>query len=235
MGRSVQLQPQPQLLHLQSDQLLDRFGAGRASPGSGSASALLALLAAKMELTVCEISLSKQATKANWSDFEFIRREVSEVIEPELRELFEKDARDFEMVVKLRRQRNSARTRNEKSSKQREALDLLETANGYALQIAGKGLRLMEFGVLLFETGWHAIKGDSGVAISSSMAAVMSCIFVINLNIKTLHRRNYAAEAKKSLDAVEARLRALQDRAFSCITQSGTDALEALELELPID
>ena len=211
---------------------MNRFGAGRASPGSGSASALLALLAAKMELTVCEISSGKEECSENRTDFEFIRNEIFDKIEPNLKQLFEDDARDFERVVELRKARNRARTPNAKSAKQREALDLLEVANGYAIGIAEDGLRLMEFGILLFETGWHAIKGDSGVAISSSMASVMSCIFVINLNIETLKRRKYALEAKVQLDSIESRLTRLQARAFSCITQSGTDAVEALELEL---
>ena len=89
----------------------------------------------------------------------------------------------------------------------------------------------MEFGILLFEVGWPSIKGDSGVAISSSMASVMSCIFVINLNIKTLSRRKYAVAAKSKVDAIGSRLAKLQSRAFRCITQSGSDAVDALELD----
>lgn len=223
---------QQPLLHLQSDKLLNRFGAGRASPGSGSASALLALLGAKMELTVCTLSQTKTECRENWTDFKFVQDEIATKIEPNLKKLFEADARDFERVVDLRKRRDRASTTKEKSALQREALDLLETANNYAFGIADDSLRLMEFGILLFETGWHAVRGDSGVAISSSMAAVMSCIFVINLNIKTLNRRNYAGEAKKRIDQIEDRLSTLQTRAFSCITQSGSDAVAALELEL---
>ncbi len=222
---------QQPLLHLQSDQLLNRFGAGRASPGSGSASALLALLGAKMELTVCEISRSKTSCKGNWPDFDFIRDEISNMIEPNLRRLFEDDARDFERVVELRKLRDLAETPEDKSARQREALDLLEIANEYAIGIAEHGLRLMEFGILLFEVGWPSIKGDSGVAISSSMASVMSCIFVINLNIKTLSRRKYAVTLKTKVETIESRLTKLQSRAFSCITQSGSDAVDALELD----
>lgn len=188
-----------------------------------------------MELTVCEISRTKPKCKSNWPDFDYIRIEIVSKIEPSLRKLFEDDARDFEKVVELRKLRDQAETTEDKAARQREALDLLEITNEYAVSIAEHGLRLMEFGILLFEIGWPPIKGDSGVAISSSMASVMSCIFVTNLNIKTLSRRKYAITAKKKIDSIESRLALLQAKAFSCITQSGSDAVDAIELELKED
>jgi len=47
------------LLARPTTELLDEFGAGNASPGSGSAAALMGLLAAKLLITVCDKSLTK--------------------------------------------------------------------------------------------------------------------------------------------------------------------------------
>lgn len=47
-----QLVSQTSLLTRPASQLLDDFGAGRASPGAGSATALMGLLAAKLLVTV---------------------------------------------------------------------------------------------------------------------------------------------------------------------------------------
>lgn len=44
------------LLNKPTSELFNDFGAGKASPGSGSAAALLGVLSAKMLCTVCEIS-----------------------------------------------------------------------------------------------------------------------------------------------------------------------------------
>ncbi|KVN34055.1 hypothetical protein WJ63_04190 [Burkholderia pyrrocinia] len=51
--------PEGELLTLPASQLLNDFGAGKASPGSGSAAALMGLLAAKLIRTVCSKSLEK--------------------------------------------------------------------------------------------------------------------------------------------------------------------------------
>jgi methenyltetrahydrofolate cyclohydrolase len=44
----------PAILSRPTSTLLNDFGAGRAAPGSGSASALMALLAIKLLVTVCK-------------------------------------------------------------------------------------------------------------------------------------------------------------------------------------
>lgn len=64
--------------------LLNDFGAGQASPGSGSAAALLALLAAKMVITVCEISIKKAECEKHHRDFLQIVTIVRDDIEPKL-------------------------------------------------------------------------------------------------------------------------------------------------------
>ncbi len=51
---------QLELLEKPTTELLDAFGAGNASPGSGSAAALMGLLAVKLLITVCDKSLTKE-------------------------------------------------------------------------------------------------------------------------------------------------------------------------------
>ena len=215
-----------------ANQLLNDFGAGKASPGSGSAAALLGLLASKMIITVCDISLRKNECSKSHREFEFITNKVREEVEPKLKELFEKDAKDFEKVVSLRVLRDKSTDTNEKSKFSRESLDLLQVATSYTFEVAETSITLMEYGVTMFEHGWHAIRGDSGVAISAAMSGVMSSIFIINLNLKTLKRRKYASENVIRVQALRAKLEELQTKAFSCVTHISAESLESIQFEL---
>ena len=90
----------------------------------------------------------------------------------------------------------------------------------------------MQYGVVIFENGWHAVRGDSGVTISAAMSAVMSSIFIINLNLKTLKRRKYAKENLVRIQELQRKLGSLQTKAFSCVTDISTESLETIQLEL---
>ena len=233
--QEIQVLEGQEILARPANQLLNDFGAGRASPGSGSAAALLGLLASKMIITVCDISRRKNECSKFHKEFSFVSTKVQEEIEPKLRDLFEKDARDFDKVVKLRVSRDKSVTASERSKFSRESLDLLQVATDYTFEVAEASLTLMEYGVTIFEHGWHAIRGDSGVAISAAMSGVMSSIFIINLNLKTLRRRNYSKENLGRVRSLQSRLEELQTKAFSCVTEISAESLEsiqAMQLEL---
>ncbi|WP_299156199.1 cyclodeaminase/cyclohydrolase family protein [uncultured Tenacibaculum sp.] len=226
---------QENILSRPTNQLLNDFGAGKASPGSGSAAALLGLLSSKMIHTVCSISLTKQECYEHHTQFKFISKQVEENIVPKLKELFEKDAKDFEKVVNLRIARDKSTNRTEKSNYSRQSLDLLQIATDYTFEVANTALTLMEYGVRIFNNGWHAIRGDSGVSISAAMSAVMSSIFIINLNLKTLKRRKYAKENFKKVQELQTKLDNLQTKAFSCVSLISHESLDSIQLELRSD
>jgi formiminotetrahydrofolate cyclodeaminase len=221
-----------ELLNRPTNQLLDDFGAGGASPGSGSAAALLSLLSAKMINTVCEISIKKPECEVSKREFESIAKVIKEEIEPRLKQLFELDARDFERVVALRVKRDKSENPTEKAKYTKESLDLLETATNYTFEMGEISLRLMDFGVVMFQKGWHAIRGDSGVSLSAAMSGVMSAIFIGNLNLKTLKKRKYAKENMARCKSLHDNLSRLQTQAFSCVTRISSESIRAIQIEL---
>ena len=219
------------LLDRPTGQLLNDFGAGKASPGSGSAAALMGLLAAKLLVTVCDKSASKPECRNSERVLVYIREQV-QGIEPKLIELFEKDAREFDQVVALRIARDKAESAQEKTRLSRESQDLLEIATDNAFQIIGQCMKLIDHGVVVFESGWKAVRGDSGAALSAAIAGVSSGIFIANLNLKTLGNRKYAAENVSRCDAIYRELIAKQAKAFSCVTSLNAEAIASIQLEL---
>lgn len=221
------------LLDRPTGQLLNDFGAGKASPGSGSAAALMGLLSAKLLVTVCEKSLSKPECKKNENAIDYIKDQLL-IIEPRLIELFEKDAKEFDKVVALRIARDKADLPQDKSKLSRQSQELLETATDNAFHIADHCMKLIDHGVIVFESGWHAVRGDSGAALSVAIAGVMSSMFIINLNIKTLKGRKYAADNLNRYDEIYRELTAKQAKAFSCVTSLNAEAIAAIQLELDV-
>ena len=133
------------ILDRPASQVLKEFGDGEASPGSGSAAALLSLLSARMIVTVCKISSEKDSCKDYKKEFKYIAEEVSINLEEKLRVLFEKDAREFEKVVKLREKRNNTTEPTEKAKYTREALDLLEKTTENIFEIAEISFDLVKY------------------------------------------------------------------------------------------
>jgi formiminotetrahydrofolate cyclodeaminase len=191
----------------------------------------MGLLAAKLLVTVCEKSATKPECKANERVLTYIKEQV-QAIEPRLIELFEKDAREFEEVVSRRIARDSAISTQEKSRLSRQSKELLENATDNAFHIIEQCMKLIDHGIVVFESGWHAVRGDSGAALSAAIAGVLSAIFIANLNVKTLKGRKYAADNLERCNDLYKELEAKQAKAVSCVTSLNAEAIASIQLEL---
>lgn len=231
MISSTQKSKQLALLDRPAGQLLNDFGAGKASPGSGSAAALMGLLSVKLLITVCDKSATKDDCRKHEALLKHVRAQM-DIVEPALIDLFEKDAKEFDQVVDLRVQRDNAETPAEKAAFSKKSQELLETATENAFHIIEQCMKLIDHGIAVFESGWHAVRGDSGAAISAAIAGVMSGIFIVNLNLKTLKKRKYAADNVERCEKLYRELQAKQNKAFSCVTSLSSEAITSIQLEL---
>jgi methenyltetrahydrofolate cyclohydrolase len=232
----IKIEGLPKLLDKPASTLLADFGAGGAAPGSGSAGALMGLLAIKLLITVCKISLRKTSLASRRSTFEYVVNQLLE-IEPRLQELFEKDAREFDRVVKLRVERDLADSSAAKGRLGRQANALLETATDNAFEITDLSLKLIDLGISIFSDGWPAVRGDSGAAIAVAVSSATSGIFIANLNLKTLGTRNYS---RTNIDRCNQLMEALQDKqqqVFQCVADINAEAASAVQndLQLPLE
>jgi methenyltetrahydrofolate cyclohydrolase len=223
----------PAILSRPTSVLLDDFGAGKAAPGSGSASALMALLAIKLLITVCKKTVEKSVSAEKRTSFSYIEAQLNS-LEPKLIELFEKDAREFDEVVKLRRARDEADTPGQKAALARQANDLLEIATNNVLEVTEACLAIVDHAVVAFREGWSSVRGDSGAAISAASAGATSGIFISNLNIKTLENRVFAASALTRSNNLQANLQRKQLTIFRCLADINAEATEALQLDLQL-
>jgi len=218
------------LLARPANELLDAFGAGKATPGSGSAAALMGILSAKLIRTVCLKSIEKGKPKAS-SWFQFIIDQSAES-ERKLQEAFTNDSKMFEDAIRHRRERDKATDRATASQHMRRANDLLEEGTDGLFEIAEECLKLVDLGVGVFEEGWSHVRGDAGAAICAAMSGAMSCLFIISLNAKTLKDRVYASRCMTRCNELSSRVQAKQSKAFSCAGSISAEALEAIQISM---
>jgi methenyltetrahydrofolate cyclohydrolase len=223
----------PGILSRPTEVLLNDFGAGRAAPGSGSASALMGLLVIKLLSTVCKKTIEKSVSGEKTTAFRYIEVQLKS-IEARLVILFEKDAQEFDEVVRLRRERDTSSSTNEKAVLARQANTLLEVATNNVLEVAELCISIVDHAVIAFREGWGTVRGDSGAAISAAQAGATSSLFIYNLNIKTLENRNHAAAALTRSNIMQENLQQRQVTIFRCLIDINSEASEALQLDLQL-
>lgn len=167
-------------------ELLNKFGAGNAKPGSGSAAALQGMIASKLLLTV--ISLTN---RQNYQDAYKVvlptllkyQEDIENKIFPDLCELFVSDAIEFDKVIDLRIQKGKEKDQIVKNQLRRESLEQMKVAIAIPLDICNLSIELCEIANYVFDNGFQAARGDSHVAFSGAVAALAGSLAIIRLNL----------------------------------------------------
>ena len=159
-----------------------------------------------------------------------IKEHLLQTIEPNLKALFERDAEDFEEVVQLRKIRNGHSDHNTRAQWARKANDKLQEATDNLFQIVDQCFKLVDYGVVAFTKGWTAVRGDSGAAISASIAGITAGLFIANLNLRDLRDRAYAKDKTARCGELYNLLTQKQQQAFKCVTSLNSEALDAIQL-----
>lgn len=220
---------QNSLMELPTGKLLDKFGSGGHKPGSGSAAALMGILSGKLVVTVTALSLTKQKYRNDWPKIEYIKGQIENEIEPELKRLFEYDSQVFDQVIKLRVKRDQAKSEKEKRKFREEALEKLREATEIPRDICTLCLKLIDHGVGVFDIGFQSARGDTGAAVSAAVAGAMSSIFVINLNLRSFRGSEWANEMRNHCDRLHKELEEKQMEAFGRVTTLKEEDVESMQ------
>ena len=186
--------------------LLKEFGEGNHIPGSGSANALSALLAIGLMKTVCKITLRKDEFKNIYKYLQPFEKELSDKYEPLLQKLFQMDIQVFDKVLEFRNKKHSATEQSDKHHFLVEELRELKIATEIQIQICEICLELFDSATAIFDRGFKAVRGDSGVAISGLLSASFGSLFVIFLNLKSFPKSIWLEETQTKAEALAKQL-----------------------------
>jgi len=233
------------LLGLKTEDLFEKFGVGGHKPGSGSAAALVGMLASKLIQTVIKLTTdSKHRLKyAEWlSTLEKIDADISSRIYPRLKELFQKDSEQFDKVIRLRITRDEETNDGEKQLLKERLQIQLKLSTEIPLEIAKLCCELSHYSVSVFDHGYQSARGDSNVALFTSASAINGCLSVVDLNLLSLRwdnwkeaiclQRNQIAEDLDNISLMAvARYESLKEEMEA--NKSMQENLEQLRSELP--
>lgn len=221
------------LLALPTDTLLEKFGSGSHAPGSGSAAALMGIIAAKLVVTVGQLTVVKAEYQDHHANVEAACRQIKLVLVPALEALFQEDAEVFDKVISARQARDKATDAREKRRLSELALEELRTATAIPFQIAEACLELIDHAVTVFDAGFKGARGDTGAAISSAVAGVLASVFVINLNLKSFKGSYWARRQRKECDELQKIVTDKQQAAFLRVMQLRAEDLASLSASDP--
>lgn len=200
--------------------LMASFGQGNHIPGSGSAAALTGLMAVELMRTVANISLKKETDSINKRRFNYVLESV-EKSATRYTELFNTDIQTFHKVSYHRRLRDrSAKGSQERESNKQAALSYLRTATDIPIDTCDLSLSLVENAFMLFDHGYKAVRGDSGVAISNLLASAQGSLFITFLNLKSFGDSKW--KSSKMNKAIE------QAKLFTRLQREGSSRVSLL-------
>jgi formiminotetrahydrofolate cyclodeaminase len=226
----------PNFLQLPTQTLLDEFGAGRHKPGSGSAAALLGLVACKMMQTVVTVTRRSPQYSASQAQLEFVGSILTQRHEPFFRDAVQRDSVQFDRYHQAVLARNACNDPAEKRRLNDRAREELIPATEIPLEIAQHGLDTAERGMIVFDLGARHARGDSGVAVSAALSSCSGALFIVYLNLLRLREGRWATTVRGTADSIAERFQALQFEQFSRVSriqQEGV-ATPQLEFELPL-
>lgn len=179
---------QTDLLQLPTRQLLEKIGAGSHKPGSGSAAALNGILCCKLLITVINLTLDPKRVKTYAhckKEFEEINNKITEDISPRLEALFEEDSVQFDKAISKRKERDKETNQRKKNELQEASLREPKISIEIPIEIANLCIKLARYSVIVFDKGFKSARGDSGVALGSSLSGLTGCISIISLNLQS--------------------------------------------------
>jgi formiminotetrahydrofolate cyclodeaminase len=215
-----------QLIKLPTDQLLSKFGSGGHKPGSGSAAALLGLVACKLIQTVVTLSAGRDKYQGVSGQLTLANQNVVSDIEPVLLRAMQDDSDQFDRVIEARRARNDATDSFAKRRLGEHALSELRIATEIPIRIANVCLSLADAGLVVFDLGFKAARGDSGVAVSSALAGASGALSIIYLNLTSFKGGEWALQTRAQADEISRRLQDLQLQLVERISRLNREVLD---------
>ncbi|KAA9349031.1 cyclodeaminase/cyclohydrolase family protein [Larkinella humicola] len=215
------------LLQLPTRHLLDKIGAGNHKPGSGSAAALNGILSSELLETVIELTLEREKTYIHCkTEFEAIKNKIINIIGPRLEVLFEEDSLQFDKTIQKRKERNKERNQKIKNDLQEESLQELKRSTEIPIEIANLCIQLAKYSVVVFDKGFKSARGDSGVALGSSLSGLSGCIAIISLNLQSFPKNAWT-------NSIEIQKKELKNE-FNNLSKENVRLMDTLDEEADI-
>lgn len=220
------------LLRLDTRSFLAAFGAGNATPGSGSAAAFNGALACELLSTTAKLTRARcGGNERRRLECEYVLKQVEDR-KPALHQWVQRDSDVFSEAIAARRARDTASDKVVRRRHSERAHRRLITATEIAVQIAKECVALGKLGLLMVEIGYSAAKGDPALAVSNAIAGCRGAASAALVNLKKSRGGKWGQAAYSELSGLLAEAGQIEMQLLNAIAGLRQEVDESMSRQL---
>lgn len=173
------------------NQYLSELASGDATPGGGSAAALIGALGAALVAMVGNLTIGRKKYAAVEDQMHELVQSVSK-LEEQLLALVSEDTEVFNLVMAAYRMPKASE--EEKQAREAAINESLRTACSVPLRIADASIAVLELAKLAAEQGNINAISDAAVGSIAAHAALQSALLNVRINLKSLPKDDWSAQ-----------------------------------------
>jgi len=196
------------------DEFLDRLASSAATPGGGSAAAIMGAMGAALVSMVCNVSIGKKACAASEPELLAIRAE-SERLRARLTAMVADDIAAFDALMTAYKLPKASA--DEQGRRAAAIQTSLTRATEVPLDCARACAEVIVLARRAAEHGYKGVISDAGVGVLSAHAALRSAALNVYINAPALHDRVVAERYHTEIDALVASATAAHEAVYSIV------------------
>ena len=180
---------------------LDELASSAATPGGGSAAAIMGAMGAALVSMVCNVTIGKKGYEAAESDINAIRGE-SETLRRRLTAMVAEDVAAFDALMAAYRLPKA--TDDEKAHRAQAIQQSMRGATQTPLECARACAEVIALARRASEQGYRGVISDGGVGVLAAYAGLRSAALNVLINVPTLKDRVFAEQATAEIQTLAA-------------------------------
>jgi formiminotetrahydrofolate cyclodeaminase len=193
---------------------LDRLSSSAATPGGGSAAAIIGAMGAALVGMMCNLTIGKK----NYADVEGEMRTVLDDAEALRRRLVDMVAEDIAAFDGLMAAYGLPKENDEQKAQRGAAIQAgLKAATEAPLACARASAEVISLALRAAKVGNISVISDAGVGALAAQAALRSAALNVFINVPSLKDAAYAAACRQEIDALLASAVPLAEQTYELV------------------
>jgi formiminotetrahydrofolate cyclodeaminase len=196
------------------DKFLDELASQKATPGGGSAAAIIGAMAAALVAMVCNLTIGKK----KYADVEGEMRDLlvkAEALRHKLTGMIEDDVKAFDAVMAAYGM--AKETDTDKAAREKAIQAALKWATEVPLRCCHAAREVIDLAAIASEKGNLNVISDAGVAVLAAYAALRSAALNVFTNAKIITDKAFAEAKVKELEKLLAGAEAATEKAYALV------------------
>jgi formiminotetrahydrofolate cyclodeaminase len=193
---------------------LDALASSKATPGGGSAAAIIGAMGASLVSMVCNLTIGKK----KYADVEGEMKEVlhkAEALRHKLTGMIEDDVKAFDQVMAAYGM--AKETDAEKATRDKAIQAALKQATEVPLRCCHAAREVIDLAAIASEKGNLNVISDAGVGVLAAYAALRSAALNVFTNAKIITDKAFAEAKVKELEKLLAGAEAATEKAYEVV------------------